>query len=135
MRVFEKRVLSCMFGPKRDEVTGEWRILHNDELNDFYSSPNINRVIKSRRMGWVGHVTRVGDRRGLYTVLVGKPEGKGPLGKPRHRRKNNIKMDPQEMGCGVMDWIELAQDREQVAGTCECGNEPSVSMKCREFLV
>ena len=76
LRVFEKRVLRKIFGPKRDEVTKEWRKLHNEELNDLYCSPNIVRVIKSRRMRWAGHVARMGDSRGVYTVLVGKPEGK-----------------------------------------------------------
>ena len=79
LRVFENRVLRRIFGPKRDEVTGEWRKLHNEELNDLYSSPNIVRVIKSRRMRWAGHVARMGERRG---VLVGKLEGKRPLGDP-----------------------------------------------------
>ena len=83
LRVFEKRVLRRIFGPKRDEVTGEWRKLHNEELNDLYSSPNIFRVIKSRIMRWTGHVARMGETRGVYRVLVGKPEGKGPLGRTR----------------------------------------------------
>jgi len=112
LRVFEKRVLRRIFGPKRDEVTGEWRTLHNEELNDPYSSPNIVWVIKSRRIRWAEHVARMGERRGLYRVLVGKPEGKRPLGRPRRRWEENIKMDLQEVGCGGMDWIELAQDRE-----------------------
>jgi len=85
LRVFEKTVFRRIFGPRRDEVTGEWRRLHNEELNDFYSAPNIVRVIKSRRMRWVGHVTRMGDERGVYRVLVGKPEGKRPLGRPGRR--------------------------------------------------
>ena len=85
LRMFENRVLRRIFGPKRDEVTGEWRKLHNEELNDLYSSPNIVRVIKSRRMRWVGHVARMGERRGVYRVLVGKPEGKRLLGRPRRR--------------------------------------------------
>jgi len=113
LRVFEKRVLRRIFGPKRDEVTGEWRTLHNEELNDPYSSPNIVWVIKSRRIRWAEHVARMGERRGLYRVLVGKPEGKRPLGRPRRRWEENIKMDLQEVGCGGMDWIELAQDRER----------------------
>jgi len=86
--------------------------LHNEELNGLYSSPNIVRGIKSRRMRWVGHVARVGERRGIYRVWVGKPEGKRPLGRPRHRWEDNIKMDLQEVGCGGMDWILLAQDRD-----------------------
>jgi hypothetical protein len=87
----------------------EFRKLHNEELNDLYSSPNIMLVIKSRRMRWLGHVARVGEGRGVYRVLVGKLEGKKPLRRPRRRCEDNIKMDLQEVGCGVMDWIELAQ--------------------------
>jgi hypothetical protein len=102
-----------IFGPKRDEVTGEWRKLHKDELNDLYSSPTIVWVIKSRRMRWAGHVVRMGERRGAYRVLVGKPEGKRPLGSPRHRWEDKSKMDLQEVGDGGMDWIELAQDRDR----------------------
>jgi hypothetical protein len=119
-----------MFGPKRDEVTGEWRKLHNEELKVLYSSPNIVQVIKSRRMRWAGHVAYMGERTGLYRVLVGKPEGKRPFGRPRLRWEDNIKMDLQEVECGGMDWIELTQ----VAGTCEYGNEPSGSIKFGEFL-
>jgi hypothetical protein len=100
-RVFGNRVLRRLFGPKRNEVTGEWRKLHNEELHDVYSSPNIVQVIKSRRMRWVGHVARMGEERGLYRVLVGKPEGERPLGRPRHRWEDNIKMDLQEVGCGA----------------------------------
>jgi hypothetical protein len=87
------RVLRRIFGPKRDEVTGEWRKLHNEELHDMYCLPNIVRVIKSRRMRWAGHVARIGEERGVYGVLVGKPEGKRPMGRPRRRWKDNIKMD------------------------------------------
>jgi len=114
-------------------VTGEWRKLHNEELYDLYSSPNIVRVITSRRIRWAGHVARIGEKRGVNRVLVGKPEGKRPLGRPRRRWEDNIKMDLQEVGCGCMDWIELAQDRD-VAGTCECSNEPSGSLKCGKYL-
>ena len=103
-------VLRRIFGPRRDEVTGEWRRLHNEELNDLYSSPNIVWVIKSRRMRWAGHVARMGEERGVYRVLVGKPEGRRPLGRPR-RRWVDIRMDLQEVGCGYMDWIGLAQER------------------------
>jgi hypothetical protein len=85
LRVFENRVFRRIFGPKRYEVTGEWRKLHNEELNDLYCLPNILRVIKSRRMRWAGHVARMGEGRGVYRVLVGKPKGKRPLGRPRHR--------------------------------------------------
>jgi hypothetical protein len=99
------------------------------KLNDLYCSPNIVRVIKSRRMRWAGHVARVGERRGVYRVLVGEPDGRRPLGRPRHRWEVNIKIDLEEVGCGSLDWIVLAQDREQVVGTCECGNEPSGSIK------
>jgi len=112
LRVFENRVLWRLFGPKRDEVTGEWRKLQNEELNYLYCSPNIVRVIKSRKMGWAGHLARMGERRSVYMVLVGKPEGKRPLWRPRRRWEDNIKMDFQEVGCGGMDWIGLAQDRD-----------------------
>ena len=112
MRVFETMVLRRIFGPRRDEVTGEWWRLHNEELNDLYTSPNIVRVIKSRRMRWAGHVARMDEERGVYRVLVGKPEGKRPLGRPRHRWVDNITMDLQEVGCGYTDWIWLAQDRD-----------------------
>ena len=111
--MFENRALRRVIGPKRDEVTGEWKKLHNEELNNLYCSPNIGRVIKSRRMRWAGYVARMGEDRGLYRVLVGKPEGKRPLGRPRRRWEDNIKMDLQEVGCGGMDWIELAQDRDK----------------------
>jgi len=87
--------------------------LHNEELNDLYSSPNIVRVIKSRRMRWAGHVARMGEERGVYSVLVGKTEGRKPLGRPRRRWVDNIRMELQEVGCGYMDWIELAQDRDR----------------------
>jgi len=100
-----------IFGPKRDEVTREWRKLHNEELNNLYSSPNIIPVIKSRRMRWARHVARMRERRGVCRVLVGKSEGKRPLGRPRRSWEDNIKIDVQEVGCGGMDWIELAQDR------------------------
>ena len=93
LRVFENRVLRRIFGPKRDEVTGEWRELHNEELNDVHCSTNIVRVIKSRSIRWAGHVARMGERRGVYTVLMGRPEGKRPLGRPRRRWEDNIKMD------------------------------------------
>jgi len=111
--VFENTVLRRIFGPKRDEVTGEWRKLHNEELNDLYSSPNISRVIKSRLMRWTGHVARMGERTGVYRVLVGKPEGKRPFGRPGRRWEDNIKMDLQEVGYGGMDWIELAQYKDR----------------------
>jgi len=113
LRVFENMMLRRIFGPRRDEVTGEWRILHNEELNDLYSSPNIVRVKKSRRMRWAGHVARMGEESGVYRVLVGKPEGRRPLGRPRRRWVYNIRMHLQEVGCGYMAWIGLAQDRDR----------------------
>ena len=94
-------------------LMGEWRRLHNEELNDLYCSPNIVRVIKSRRMRWAGYVARTGEERGAYMVLVGKPEGKRPMGRPRRRWVDNVRMDLQEVGCGYVDWIGLAQDRDR----------------------
>jgi len=113
LRVFENMVLRRTFGPRRDEVTAEWRRLHNEELNDLYSSPNIVWVIKSRRMRWVGHVARMGKEMGVYRALLGKPEGRRQLGRPRRRWVDNIRMDLWEVGCGYMDWIGLAQDRDR----------------------
>jgi hypothetical protein len=98
LRVFENKVLRRIFGPKRDEVTGEWRRLHNKELYALCSSPNIIRMIKSRRLRWAGHVARMGERRGAYRALVGKREGRRPLGRPRRRWEDNIKMDLREVG-------------------------------------
>ena len=106
-------VLRRIFGPRKDEVTGEWRRLHNEELNDLYSLPNIVRMIKSRRMRWAGYVARMGVGEGMNRVLVGKPEGRRPLGRSRRRWVDNIRMDLQEVGCGYMDWIGLAQDRDR----------------------
>ena len=111
--VYENRVLRKVFGPKRDEVTGELGKLHNEELNDLYFLPNIVRVVKSRRMRWAGHVARMGEDRGVHRVLVGKPEAKRTLGRPRRRWEDNIKMDLQEVGRGRGDWMELAQDRDR----------------------
>ena len=115
-------------------MSGEWRKLHNEELNDLYSSPHIVRVIKSRRMRWAGHVARMRERRGVYKVLVGKPEGKRPLGRPRRRWEDYIKMDLQEVGCGGCGLDRTDSGYGQVSGTCECGNESSGSIKCGEFL-
>ena len=129
-------MLRRIFGTRRDEVTGEcrrlhneelsdldcspnivrvikWRRLHNEELNDLYCSPNIVRVIKWRRMRWAGHVARMGEERVVYRVLVGKPEGRRPMGRPRRRWVDNIRMDLKEVVCGYMDWIGLAQDRDR----------------------
>jgi hypothetical protein len=108
LRVFENRVLRRIFGPKWDEVKVEWRKLHNEELNGLYSLPNIVRVIKSRRMRWEGHVANMGEGRVVCRVLVGKPEGKRPLGRPRRGWEDNVRMDLQEVGCGCEDWIGLA---------------------------
>jgi hypothetical protein len=107
--VFENRVLRRIFGPKRNEVTGQWRKLHNEELHNLYSSPDIIRQVKSRRMRWAGLVARMGEERNVYKVLVGQPEGKRPLGRPRRRWEDGIRMDLREIGLGGVDWIRLAQ--------------------------
>jgi hypothetical protein len=114
LRVFENRVLRRTFGPKRDEVTEGWRKVHNEELHNLYSSPSIIRMIKSRKMRWVGHVAQMGENMNAYRILVGKPEGRRTLGKPRRRWEDNIKMDLREIGWDDMDWIDLAEDREQL---------------------
>ncbi|KAJ4429604.1 hypothetical protein ANN_21790 [Periplaneta americana] len=113
LRVFENKVLRKIFGAKRDEVTGEWRKLHNTELHALYSSPDIIRNIKSRRLRWAGHAARMGESRNAYRVLVGRPEGKRPLGRPRRRWEDNIKMDLREVGYDDREWINLAQDRDR----------------------
>jgi hypothetical protein len=105
--------LRRIFGPKRDEVTGEWRKLHNEELHNLYSSPSIIRIMKSQRRRWAGHVTRMGEKRIAYRLLVGKPEGKIPLGRPRRRWLDDIRIDLGEVGWGDVDWIGLAQDRNR----------------------
>jgi hypothetical protein len=133
LRVFEKRVLRRTFGPKTDEGTGERRRLHNEELYFLYSSPNISRVIKLRRMKWTGHVARVGENRGAWRVLVWRPERKRILGRPRRRREDNIKTNLQEVGYGTctgLIWLRIGTG----GGSCECGNEPSGSIKCGECL-
>jgi hypothetical protein len=111
LRVFEKRVLSRIFGPKRDGVTGGWRKLHNEELHNLYSSPSIIRIIKSRRMRRAGHVARMGEKRNMYRLLVGKPERKRPLGRQRRRWTDDIKRDLLEIELNVVNWIGLAQYR------------------------
>jgi hypothetical protein len=111
--MFENRVLRRIFGPKKDEVTGEWRKLYNEELRDSYSSPSIIRIIKSRRMRWAGHVARMMGKRNAYRLLVGKPDRKRPLGRPRHRWVDNIRMDLGEVGWGNVDWIGLSKDRNR----------------------
>jgi hypothetical protein len=105
--VIENRVLRMIFGRNRDGATGEWRRLHNEELRDLYSSSNIIRVIKSRRMRWAGYVARRGEKRGAYSILVGRPEGRRPIGRPMHRWEDNIKMDLQDVGWGMagLSWL------------------------------
>jgi hypothetical protein len=110
--VFENRVLRRIFGSKRDDATGELRKLHNEELHILYSSPNNIRQITSRRIRWAGHVARMGEERTVYRVLIGKADGKRPLGRPK-RRWNGIKMDIEEIGWGSVDWMHLAQDRDK----------------------
>jgi hypothetical protein len=112
LRVFENRVLRRIFGPKRDEVIGGWRKLHNEDLHGLYSSPSIIRVIKAKRIRWVGLVARMGQVRGAYNILGGRPEGRRPLGRPWHRGEDNIKMHLREIGFGNVDWIHLAQNRD-----------------------
>jgi len=119
LRVFEKRVLRRIFGPTRDEVTEDWRKVHNEELNDLYSSPNNIPVTKSGIMRWAGHVARMGKRRGAYRVLIGKPVAKSPFGRTRRAWEDNIKMDLQGVKWVGMDWIDLAQDRDRF---CTRGN-------------
>jgi hypothetical protein len=111
--VFENRVLRRIFGPKRDELTGDWRKLHNEELHRLYFSPSIIRMIKSRTMRWAGHVARMREKRNTYRILIGKPEGKRPLGRPRSMWVDNIKMDHGEIGCDGMDWLDLAKHMDQ----------------------
>jgi hypothetical protein len=132
LRVFGNRVLRRIFGPKRNEVTEGWRKLHNEELRDLYSSPSIIRIIKSRRMRWAGHVAQMGEKRNTYRLLVGKPEGKRPLGRPK-RRWVDIRMDLGEVGWGDVDWIGLAKDRNRWRAHV-FGTEPLYSIKCWETI-
>jgi len=113
MRVFENRVLRRIFEPKTDEVTGEWRKLYNEELNVLNSSPSFVRVIKSRGMRWAGNIACMCEERGVYRVLMGKPEGKRPLRRHRRRWEDNIKMDLQEVRFEGMNWLDVAQDRDR----------------------
>jgi hypothetical protein len=113
LRVFENRVFRRIFGPKGNEVTGGWRKLHNEEIRGLCSSPSIIRVIKARRMRWAGHVARMGEVRGAYNILVGRPDGRRPLGRRRRRWEDNIKMDLKEIGFGDVDWSHWAQDRDR----------------------
>ena len=113
LRAFENKVLRKIFGAKKDEITGEWRNLRNAELHALYSSPNIIRSHKSRRLRWAGPVAHMEESRNAYRVLVGKPKGKRPLGRPRRRWEDNIKMDLREVGSDSGEWIDLAEDRDQ----------------------
>jgi hypothetical protein len=131
--VFENRVQRRIFVPKKDEVTGEWRKLHNEELHNLYSSPDIIRQVKSRSMRWAGHVARMGEERKVYKVLVGKPDGKRPLGRPRRRWEDGIRMDLKEIGLGGCGLVSNGSGQGSVAGCCECGDEPSGS--CATELV
>jgi hypothetical protein len=114
--VFKNKVLRRIFEPKRDEVTGEWRKMHNEELHDSYFSPSIIRMIMSRMMTWAGHIARMGEKRNAYRLLVRKPEGKRPIEKPRRRWVYTIRMDLVEVGWGDVDWIGLSQDRAKWRG-------------------
>jgi hypothetical protein len=129
LRVFENTVLRRIFGPKRDEVTGEWRKLHNEELRNLYPSPDIIRQVKSRRMRWAGHVARMGEERKVYKVLVERPKGKRPLGRPRRRWEDGIgiRMDLREIGLGGCGLDLSSAGQGPVVGCCECGDETSSS--------
>jgi hypothetical protein len=128
-------VLRRIFGPKGDGVTGGWRKLHNEELHNLYSSPStINRIIKSSRIRWAEHVARTGEKRNACRILVGKPEGKRPLGRPRRRWVDNIKMDLREIGWVGMDCSDMALDMDQWRTFREHDNKPSDSIKCWEDL-
>jgi hypothetical protein len=124
LRVFENRVLRIL-GPKRGGLTGGWRKLHNEELHNLYSSPSIIRIIKSRKMKWAGHVARLGEKSNVYRLLVGKPEGRRPLGRPRRRWIDNIKKYLLEIGLSFVDWIGLSQDM------CRCRSLVNTVMNLR----
>ena len=111
LRVFENKGLRKIYGPKRDEMTGEWRRLHNEELHGLYDSPDVVRIMKSRRLRWAGYVARMGEKRRLYSIVVGKPEGKRPLGRPRRRWEDNIRRDLREVGIRDENWLDVAQER------------------------
>jgi hypothetical protein len=123
------KIVNMDIWTKENELTEGWRKLHNEELRDLYSSPSIIRKIKSRRIRWAGHVARMGEKRNAYRLLMGKPEGKRPIARPRRKWVDNIKMDLLERGWGGVDWIGLAQDG-QMESSCECGHEPSGLIKC-----
>jgi hypothetical protein len=129
LRVFENLALRRICGPKKDEVTGRWRKLHNEELHNLYFSPSIIRIMKLRKMRWAGHVARMGEKSHAFRLFMVKSKGKRPLGRPRCRRLDDIKMDIVEIRLVGVDLIDLAQDRYS---SCECGNETSVSIKCWE---
>jgi hypothetical protein len=133
LRVYENRVLRRTFRPKRDEVTGEWKTLNSEELNDLHSSPNIILVTKSRRMRWVWHVARTGKGELHRGFLVWKPEGKRPIGRFRFRWENNIKIDIREVGWRH-ELDRAGSEYGQVTGICKCGNESLCSIKCGELL-
>ena len=126
--MFENKVLRKIFGPKRDEITGEWRKLHNADLHALHSSPDIIRNLKSRRLSWAGHVARMEQFRNAYRVFVGKPESKRPLGRPRRRWEGNIKINLREVGFDPRDCIALLKIGP-MAGLCKGGNEPPGSLK------
>ena len=134
LRVFENKVLRRIFVSKRDEKTREWRKLQNEELNDLYTSSNMVRVIKSRRMRWAWRVACMGERKDIYMVVVGKTEGKRPIGRPRCRWEDNIKMDFQEVGCGDMDWIGVVQDRDRWGALVNAAMNLRVPQKAGNFL-
>ena len=117
--MFENKVLRKIFGAKRYEITGQWRKLRNAELHSLYSSPNIIRSLKSRRLRWAGHVARMEHSRNGYRVLAGRSDGKSPLGRLRYGWEDSIKMDMREAGCDAGDWIDLTQDREQWRVLCK----------------